>query len=196
MDFLRRVDVPVAAQVKPDIHTAVYQRVREEIASRSPSSERSEKQIRTAVHMATTVYCQSNTDVQVHIAIYTALLLSIDDFDIPQIATDEFIPRLLRGSSQLHPAIDHVVDNLRHMSDYFPRRAAQAISTSALNFINRTIFDTEQADHVLSQDAIRYVEWTRIKDGIGEAYAYFIWDKFKFPDTTSYIQAIPCVLLL
>ena len=95
------------------------------------------------------------------------------------------------GAPQLHPALDFLVDNLRSMPDYFPRHAAQMISVSTLNFINRTLFDTERADSSLSRSAMQYVEWTRIKDGIGTAFAMFIWDKFDFPHAISYIQAVP-----
>lgn len=146
--------------------------------------------------MSTLVFYQSNVDVQVHIALYTALLLFVDDFFVPREASEEFVPRLLKGHAQLHPLLDDVVVNLRDMVDYFPPHSARGIRTSALNFINRTVFDLERADHSLSEDAIYYVRWTRLKDGIGEAYAYFIWDKFNFPYTTGYIQAIPCVALL
>lgn len=188
---MRRIDVHLDATLKPETYAIVDQRVKAAIPRWCLPSDCYDKQIETAVHMITLAYCQGSIDVQVHIATYTALLLFVDDFNVPKEASEQFIGRLMSGLPQLHPILDLVVDNLRGMADFFPRHAAQTISTSALHHINRTVFDTERADTDLSDDAMHYVQWTRIKDGIGIAYAFFIWDKFNLPDLRAYIQAIP-----
>ncbi|KAI0340531.1 terpenoid synthase, partial [Trametopsis cervina] len=81
---------------------------------------------------------------------------------------------------------------LRRMTKYFPIAAEQNIMTSTLNFLHRTIFDTEQADSILWKNASRYVAWARSKYGIGEAYVLFIWERSKFPVTAPYVQTMSC----
>lgn len=190
-DLLRRADVHVDAAVKPGTFAVVQQRVRDEFSSWGLTSNAYDKAIHCAAYIGSLVFYQSNVDVQVHIAVFTALLIAVDDLIVPREALEEFVPRLVKGSAQLHPVLDALMANMRDLVDYFPLCAARGIRTSVLNFINRNVFDLEQADRALSQGAMHYVRWARLKDGLGEAFAYFIWDKFQFPQTTGYIQALP-----
>ncbi|KAI0343532.1 terpenoid synthase [Trametopsis cervina] len=191
MDFLARVESPIEPHLKADPSGAIEGRVREEAQSWAVTGPRFEKHLRTGVDMSTIVYYQNSIDAQVDIACYTTLLLTIDDFNIPVSAMEEFTTRLLIGAPQLHPSLEYLVGLLRRMTNYFPIAAEQNIATSTLNFIHRTLFDVEQADSVLSKNAGRYVVWARLKDGIGEAYAFFIWERTKFPATAPYAQTIP-----
>ncbi|KAI0343534.1 terpenoid synthase [Trametopsis cervina] len=152
-----------------------------------------EKQLRTGLVIGTTSYAHTHIDIQVHITIYTLLATSVDDTEIPYSAMEEFIPRFLSGTPQLSPLLDMLADNLRHMTDYYHSTSASGIITSTLEFMNATLLERDANNMVISKGATMYTRYIRAQNGIGQAYALFIWDKFNFPDMTSYVPAIPTV---
>ena len=143
------------------------------------------------VAIAIAAYRHTPLATQVHIAIYTLLIISVDDLIMGTDAVEEFMMRLHSGIRQLDPILQYLVENLAAMPDYFPADAAKAISTSSLVFINQTLLDKKLERMPVHQEAREYVESKRIKNGVAEAYAYFIWDKETFPDVQVYIQSIP-----
>ncbi|KAF7798949.1 hypothetical protein EIP86_010177 [Pleurotus ostreatoroseus] len=143
------------------------------------------------VAIAISAYGHTPVATQVHIAIYTLLIISIDDFITTTDAMEEFMTRLHSGVRQLDPILQYLVENLAAMPDYFPADAAKAISTSSIIFVNQTLLDKKLERMPLHQEAREYVESKRMKNGVAEAYAYFIWDKETFPDIQAFIQSIP-----
>ncbi|EKM53556.1 uncharacterized protein PHACADRAFT_211235 [Phanerochaete carnosa HHB-10118-sp] len=106
-------------------------------------------------------------ETQVHIALWTALCVCIDDYD----ALAEFAGRFHVDREQLHPLLDLLADNIRQMHEFFHPYGATAIVTG-------TPVGT-------------YPLYKRARNGIGEGYSYCIWDKTHFPDVSSYIQVMP-----
>ncbi|EMD33752.1 hypothetical protein CERSUDRAFT_117848 [Gelatoporia subvermispora B] len=47
----------------------------------------------------------------------------------------------------------------------------------------------------LSIQSLAFVEYRRIKTGVGEAYAGYIWDINRFPDEKAFVQAMPDAVL-
>ncbi|PSR80104.1 hypothetical protein PHLCEN_2v6805 [Hermanssonia centrifuga] len=156
--------------------------------------QRYEPYLKTGIELAAAGYGHTPVDVQVHIALYTLLGLCVDDFLVDMHALQEFSTRLNSGLPQLHPVLEYVVDILHRMSEFYLPYACKAIVISTIEFINMTLFEKEIEDMEICGDALRWVEYKRLRNGIGEAYAFFVWDKFSFPDITTHIQANPDVL--
>lgn len=153
--------------------------------------DRYEKHIRAALAIGTNAYAHTAINIQIHITVYTMMAICIDDFDIPPAASEQFATLFVSGSPQLDPGLDILADNLRRMYDYYSPHAASGIITSTLDFINTTALEKELQDLTISEDAENYAIYARMKNGISQAYALFIWDKFNFPDVSTYFPAIP-----
>jgi hypothetical protein len=144
-----------------------------------------------AVHIASTAYSHTPSEVQLHIALYTLLCILVDDFSVSNAALEEFTERLYSGSPQLHPLLDRLVENLRQTKDYYPPFIANQIIKSTVGFVDSMAVDSQLETMMLGPAALTYVTTRRLDNGIGRAYGSFIWDKFNFPDLSSYVQAIP-----
>ena len=155
------------------------------------SLEQYESYVVCAIHLGSGPYVHTPLDVQVHIAKYTLVLLCVDEFEVPTSAMDEFMERLYSGRPQLHPILDVTVDILRRMKDYYSPFLVTQIVKSTVDFINSMTLDAQTEEMALRPSALPYVKFKRFYNGIGEAYAAFIWDKFNFPNMFTYIQALP-----
>ena len=80
---------------------------------------------------------------------------------------------------------------LHETGKYFLPFATRAIVNSALTYMDRNVFDRESKELDLHDAAQQYVEWKRMKNGMAEAYAFFVWDRYSFPNIYTYVQAIP-----
>lgn len=147
--------------------------------------------LEASLNIATITYSHTRLDVQVHITLFTALTIAIDEFEVSDEDLDRFTARLLSGAPQSDPLLDCLVDNLRHMPDYFPSYAYKCITLSTMDFIDATLHDKAFINMDLRPDALPYVNNKRFRSGLGTAYGLFIWDKFSFPDISTYVQVIP-----
>ena len=171
----------------------VEKRVRGQVATfnfGNVSPHRRDRHIQTSINMAIKTFGHTHGDVQVHIAIFTVLALCIDDLEIESRALDEFVQRLHTGSRQLHPVLDHLVDNLKALPQYFPPYSAAAIFAGTVQIINSTVFDKQSEDMPLTEDSLPYVDYKRARNSLGEVYGFFVWDRFSFPDVSVHIQVI------
>ncbi|KAF7798948.1 hypothetical protein EIP86_010176 [Pleurotus ostreatoroseus] len=147
------------------------------------------------VAIAISAYGHTPIATQVHIATYTLLTICVDDLIMGTDAVEEFMTRLYSGQPQTHPILQYLAENLAAMPDFFPPDAAKAIVASTVIFVNQTLFDKKLEGITIHQDARQFVESKRIKNGLAEAYSFFIWDKETFPDVVSYIQSVPETLI-
>ncbi|TCD67997.1 terpene cyclase [Steccherinum ochraceum] len=145
--------------------------------------------------MATTAYRHTPPDVQLAIALYTFFLPIIDDDDILSYEMiRQFPSRLLEGSPQLHPVLVHLVDNLASMRHLFPIYSATTITADTIVFMNAEVQIRDGGEVDIRRDvSVGYVDYIRMKTGLGEAYAAFIWPQLLFPETKRYIQTLPHV---
>ncbi|KIP01167.1 hypothetical protein PHLGIDRAFT_80906 [Phlebiopsis gigantea 11061_1 CR5-6] len=155
------------------------------------SLKRYEPALITSCDIASMAYSHTPTDVQVHIALYTLLAICIDDYHVSDIALGEFMDRMYSGTAQLHPLLDRFVENLRDMRKFFSPYASKLIIKSSIDFVNNMAVDVELAGMSLRPTALAYVTSKRFYNGIGDAYACFVWDKFAFPRVATYLQAVP-----
>lgn len=177
-------------KVRPDVE----KKTREVIASWNlglPDRVR-EKYTITGLDIAATAYRHvTSPDVQVCIALNTFCTAIFDDGRVGKEAMLAFAPRFHQGIAQLHPVLDLFVQNLRDMNDMFTRYGANAMISSCMEFANAEMFLREAKDLRLTPESFQYIEFIRLKEGFGEAYAIFIWPRSMCPDTKAYIQAIP-----
>ncbi|PSS05546.1 hypothetical protein PHLCEN_2v3748 [Hermanssonia centrifuga] len=158
--------------------------------------KRYEPHLMASVNISAAAYGHTPLDVQVHIALYTLMAICVDDFNVDTHALQEFSTRLHAGLPQLHPVLEYLVYTLHHMSDFYLPYACKVITTASTEFVDMTLFEKETEDMPLSGDALRWAEHKRVCNGIGEAYALFIYDKFSFPDIATHIQANTDIALL
>lgn len=171
----------------------VEKRVRQEIAGwnvGTTSPDLYEKHIITGVHVATMFYSYCHTDIQVLTALYSFLIAMTDDFDVSTEAMEEFSSRLCTGQEQLHPVLDRMAMILGRMPQYYSPYAAQSIVVSTIQFINATAFDKNTETMTPCEGAQSFVDYKRLRSGIGEAYGFFAFDKFTFPDISTHVQVI------
>ncbi|GJE97337.1 terpenoid synthase-like protein [Phanerochaete sordida] len=192
-EFLRRTGLSVpTTRTFPD--NAVAQRVRETAAAwdfGGISAERVACYTATGISMARTTFAHNHPDTQVHIALFTALGLCVDDLEVDSGALSEFVGCLQTGQPQLHPVLEHLAQNVRAMPDFFHPYAASAILAGTIHHINCTLFEKQMDAAPLHPTALPYVLHKRARNSAGEVYSAFVWDKFNFPELSSHIQVVP-----
>ncbi|GBE82195.1 predicted protein [Sparassis crispa] len=148
----------------------------------------------TALTITITAYNHlTDIEAKVQIALFTAITTALD---VPVIMNSVswrdlhtlFLPCSAENRSGLVRELRGI---LVKMWDHYPPCSASAIFSSVLKFISATIFENETKAIALSSDGAPFIEYRRAKGGLPEAYAYFIWEKAKFPDIKVYVQAIP-----
>lgn len=151
-----------------------------------------EKYTMTGLDIAATAYRHVKPlEVQVCIALNTFCTALFDDGFMGKEAMTAFAPRFHMGVPQMHPVLDLFVQNLRDMNDMFTAYGANALISSCMEFANAEMFLREAKDLRLTPESFQYIEFIRLKEGFGEAYAVFIWPRSMCLDTKAYIQAIP-----
>jgi len=180
--------------VQPDWKDLLEKRVLEgakQWTQKGLVAARYERHFKTSINMATIAYGHTHIDVQVQIALFTLLALCVDDLEVGSEALQAFTTNLYTGAPQLDPVLDCLVDNLGHMPEYFLPYASKSIVVATIEFVNATLFDQENTGMVLHDVALPYVEYKRLRNALGGAYGFFVWDRFSFPDISAHIQVIP-----
>ncbi|KAH9949259.1 hypothetical protein B0H21DRAFT_145454 [Amylocystis lapponica] len=149
---------------------------------------------KTGIMMAATAFSHiSSLDTRVQIALYTTLLVCVDQV-MESLPFDRLYDRFFSGVLQTDSDIfGHLSQILMGMWALYPRFAASSILVSTLQFLNATILECQTRDVVLSTKALPFVEYRRALTGISDAYAAFIWEKSRFPDVQVYIGVLPDV---
>ncbi|KZT01139.1 terpenoid synthase [Laetiporus sulphureus 93-53] len=136
-----------------------------------------------------------NTKVQ--ITLFTTLIIAIDDpavFNALGVRT--FLLKMCTGDIQHNAGmLGEFTKILGHMWDHYSGFSANTIYASALRYINASLLENDFSGLPLSPDDFRFVEYKRGMRTTTEAYACFIWEKFRFPDTKVFMQAVPDVML-
>ncbi|KAK4108827.1 terpenoid synthase [Canariomyces notabilis] len=111
--------------------------------------------------------------VKLHIAIYSWLIIYIDD---DEAGTDDlagFQTRFQNWEPQPSALLARWAETLHDMPKYFDPLAANFIVLSSLQFVNATLLER------------------RGESGVPEAYAYFVFPRDQCPDIGAYMQAVP-----
>ncbi|KAI0090575.1 isoprenoid synthase domain-containing protein [Irpex rosettiformis] len=196
-EFLQRVRIPVEVLCSPS-REAVEKLVldyTEEWEKMGLTSDRWRPFFKVGIDLGAVGYGHTRVDVQAHIALFSILGMCIDEFVASDEALDGFTARLLSGTRQLDPLLDCMVDSLRHMPDFFPPYAAKCIVLSTIEFIDSCLHDKDVEGMKLHTAALPYINFKRMRNGLAAVYAFFVWDKFSFPDVNRYIQVIPEIMI-
>jgi len=176
------------------IPSDIEKRVRERLASRDLQVPPKvlEKHMRTGLDIATKAYGHTSSDLQVEIALCSLCATLFDDAYMGLEAMSQMVPRFHAGQPQMHPIVQLCIDTVttgmrKHYGDY----SANVIVTSWLDFANGEMLGRDTREMKMSAASVMFIEQIRLKDGIAEAYAAYIWPKNLFPDTMEYVQAIP-----
>lgn len=179
-------------RVYPSVNEMIQQRLREwdlPIDKKACNAK-----FNAGYHIAVNTYNHIRSpEMQAEIALYTGLMFVVDDGLVDPRAVEEFVPRLCAGSRQLHPVLDHFVETCHTLQRSYPTFGANSIYASTIDFVNAEHFQgrDEAQDLRLSGDSAPYVRYMRDKDGVGAAYAAFVWPKDRFPNSADYIQVFP-----
>ncbi|KAI0343535.1 terpenoid synthase [Trametopsis cervina] len=192
-EFLQRTKIPIGT-VQPATKAVVEERVlagAKQWHEKGLSASRYEPHYTTSINMATVAYGHTHVDVQVQIALFTLLALCVDDLQVSREALEAFSTNLYTGAPQLDPVLNCLIDNLTHMPEFFLPYASKSIVVATIEFVNATLFDMDTSGMTLHDAALPYVEYKRLRNALGGAYGFFVWDKFSFPDVSVHIQVIP-----
>jgi len=154
-----------------------------------------DKYLTVGLVIAITAYGHTPFDTQVAIALYTLCCTIADDTIMSNEILREFVPRFFDGQPQLHPILTHLVEELTILRKQYSSYSGNALVISTLEFINAEMFLRDEGGSELrAREATDYVDYIRWKTGVGEAYGAFIWPRALFPETKTYIQAMPNAL--
>lgn len=120
-------------------------------------TDRYDKFLSTGLGLATIAYAHTSIDVQVQIAIFTMLMVSLDDHEmlVPFDAVEQFVPRFISGSPQLVHVLDLLAENLRGMPNYYPPYAANGIVSATFDFISAVLFERQHGDFQVKEGAVK-----------------------------------------
>jgi hypothetical protein len=102
-----------------------------------------------------------------------------------------FQQRYLASEKQLDPVMDQFAIHLRDMWKHYSAFSANAVVSSAFEFVNGCYLERLTEGMAINSNASRYPYFLRSKTGVAQAYAFMIFPKAQHPDITSYIQAVP-----
>ncbi|KAJ3487091.1 hypothetical protein NLI96_g3782 [Meripilus lineatus] len=171
----------------------VEQKVREKLATwdLGISDRVFEKYFATGLDISSTAYRHTTIEAQVQVALCTFCTALFDDGFMGVEKMREFAPRFTAGLPQLHPVLQLFQTTMVNMREVYGPYSSNAMISSVLDFTNSEMFLRESKDMALGTPSSHYIEYIRLKEGFGEAYAGFIWPHATFPDSKKFVQAFP-----
>ncbi|KAH9926490.1 isoprenoid synthase domain-containing protein [Fomitopsis serialis] len=188
--------VPIIYSRSPSLEARV------EAATKSwPFADRIRPYVASGIIIAETCYSHlTGTDAQVAIALYTALMVTLDDRAIfDELGAQEFPRMLCDGSAHrdqgLLGALTRVLVDLGQL---FPPFGVGCIVSSTLRWFTGEMSDDPGKRFFLEAQSKSFADYQRFMTGVAEPYASFIWSKEDFPHETSYIHILPeaCVYMI
>ena len=145
----------------------------------------------SSAFLVASVYSHIPLEAQVHVTLYSMLVILVDEFVVPFSDMEPFMERFYLKLPQLHPLLNLLADNIRGMKAFFLPFTTKIIINSTMDFLNIMVFEQESQEMPLHPAALSFVALKRHHSGVADAYFCFAFDKFHFPDITKYIQALP-----
>ncbi|KAH9926486.1 uncharacterized protein B0H18DRAFT_1006379 [Fomitopsis serialis] len=195
VDFLQKMNVP--ATPKSTRNPALESRVKEITQtwpSPSPSHDHTNHHIVTGVVMTEASYSHlTSIDAQVAIALYTALMVALDDPEVFGVVSAHKFPQMLCDGSahQDRGLLGELARLLVDMGRLFPAFGINCIISSTMRWFAGEMISNPSTPSFLEPRSKSFVDLQRSLSGDPEAYAAFIWDKADFSDETSYIHIFP-----
>ena len=133
-------------------------------------------------------------DFKVFVAVYTWLLIAIDDLFLNSPDIQTFALKFGTGEPQGHPQLDCLARLLKYETpNFFGSCVTNLIISSTLDGISGHIIES-MFSHGFPQPMSGFSAWIRAKSGYADAYGYFIFSEREFPESEwlgCYIQGLP-----
>ncbi|KAF9449632.1 terpenoid synthase, partial [Macrolepiota fuliginosa MF-IS2] len=148
--------------------------------------------LNAGIGLASTAYRHlHNYSTRVYIAVWTGILIQIDDYYEAYFdGLKEFSQRLIRQQPQRYPVLDPLVTMTHELSQHWGAVASTLILTTQIDFLTSTIIDNViEGMEIKSSMAPDYPQFTRRMTGVSRAYAIM-----SIPpelDLKSWIQVLP-----
>lgn len=145
----------------------------------------------TALGMAETSYAHvSDVMARVAIALYTAILTSVDDPHLFDAAGAEVFWRRVCDGSLLQDKgiMGEFARVIISMGRFYSNYSSAAIFAASLRLLNGEMIGNPESNAFVEPNSKEFVDFSRELSGAAEAYAAFIWSKSDFPDENSYLQ--------
>lgn len=140
-------------------------------------------------------YHSHSFEVKLLISLFTFFMIYIDDFssrcDPAPFAA--FQQRYALHQAQMDPVLDRFAECLASMWSFYDPFTANAIVTSALEFVNGCYLESITAGMEVNPSADRYPYFLRSKTGVAQAYAFMTFPKSVHPTPRNFIQAAPSI---
>jgi Trichodiene synthase (TRI5) len=190
----------------PDIHfdDTLKKRVEESMREAGISSEtlgRIQPYIDSGVNIALTCYAHTSPLIQEAVALYTSYAISIDD--LGHEFADEmkiFVSDLLGGKPSNSTILLGFLGLMSGYKSQFGQFGGNMIVKSSIDFVCGCYLELGRESGASGHDTIKapeYAEYLRIKTGVAEAYAFFLFPEELFPESEllhSYLPAIPYIV--
>ncbi|KAH9830403.1 isoprenoid synthase domain-containing protein [Rhodofomes roseus] len=149
--------------------------------------------VTTGIVVAETSYSHHSIDVQVAVALYTAVLTAFDNPDFFRVASAHRFPQMLcDGSAQQDQGlIGELARLLVDIGRMFPAFGTNCIIAGTLRWFAGEMIGSSSAPLSLESLSTSFIDFHRNMNGNPDAYVAFVWSKEDFPDETSYIHIFP-----
>ncbi|KAK8044072.1 terpenoid synthase [Apiospora rasikravindrae] len=158
----------------------------------------SAKGFRLGFSEAALAYPDHSVAVQTYIAIFTWLVVQIDDIT-PSIKNEveQFQQRFLRGEEQPSPILRALAAIFREAYDHWDPVLANLLVKSGLDFVTANLLDAgeEFRRMQVTEAGASFPYYFRHMSGITEAYAIFTYPSGQYPDLSQFLEAIPDIAL-
>ena len=145
-------------------------------------------------HFAESCHPNQPLEFKVYVAVYTWLLVRVDDIFLNSPELQTFTRKFGTGEPQGHPLLDCLARFLKHETPkFFGSCVTNLIISSTLDGINGHIIESKFL-HGFPHSMSSFAAWIRAKTGYGDAYGCFIFSEREFPETEwlgCYIQGLP-----
>ena len=133
-------------------------------------------------------------DFKVFVAVYTWLLIAIDDLFLNSPEIQTFALKFGTGEPQGHPQLDCLARLLKYETpNFFGSCVTNLIISSTLDGINGHTIES-MFSHGFPHPMSNFSAWIRANTGYAEAYGCFIFSEREFPESEwlgCYIQGLP-----
>ncbi|KAF9254922.1 terpenoid synthase, partial [Marasmius fiardii PR-910] len=127
---------------------------------------------------------------QIHVAIFTALVATMDDiFYDHHTEMEGFNERIVQGLTQNHPILDALVKNIQDTFKLYNRIQSSLFVTSNMDFVNSLMLDMEIRKVTNFNQSAGFATYKRGISGVQVGYAMLIFPKDI--DVGVYIQYLP-----
>ena len=139
-------------------------------------------------------HVNQSLDLKVYVAVYTWLLIAVDDMFLNSPEIQTFALKFGTGEPHGHPTLDCLVRLLKYETpNLFGSCVTNLIISSTLDGINGHTIES-MFSHGFPHPMSNFSAWVRANTGYSEAYGCFIFSEREFPESEwlgLYIQSLP-----